>query len=187
MQKWKRLHSETVYDSPFFCVKKDLVQLPDGQQKEWTYWDSTDSAMLLALTDNGELVMIRQYRYLVDDEVIEFPSGKMEGKETPAECARREFEEETGYAARGELEPLGSFFETYGQLNRRIHLFFTRSIELAEQRLDRGSKGFEDIRVELVPLEDAIRMAQGNRIAAMGSALSVLLLRAKLASEAVVR
>jgi len=183
MQKWQRLQSETVYDSPHFRVKKDLVELPDGSRKEWTYWDSLDSAMLLAMTEDKKLVMIRQYRYMADDEVIEFPSGKVEGQETVEECARREFEEETGYAAKGKLIKLGSFFETYGQLNRRIHFFFAADVRRSAQHLDTKEKGFEDIKVEMVAFDDAVRMAKENKIVAMGSALAILLLREKLAEK----
>ncbi|MFA7169559.1 MAG: hypothetical protein WC178_01765 [Candidatus Paceibacterota bacterium] len=76
MQKWHRLQSKTVYDSEHFRVKKDLVKLPNGEQKEWTYWDSLDSAMVLAMTEDKKLVMIRQYRYMADNEVIQSPFWK---------------------------------------------------------------------------------------------------------------
>ena len=72
MKKWKCLKSELAFDAKFFKVRKDVVELPDGQQKEWTFWDSPDSAMVLGMTKDKKLVMIRQYRYMVGDEVIEF-------------------------------------------------------------------------------------------------------------------
>lgn len=180
MQKWKRLKSETVYDSPYFGVKKDLVRLSDGSTKEWTYWDSLDSAMVLAMTEDKKLVMIRQYRYMADSEVIEFPSGKNEEGETIKESARREFEEETGYSCTGTLTEIGKFYETYGQLNRRIHLFFTKNPNKTSQRLDRNEKGFEDIKVELVDFDKAVQMALENKIVAMGSALAILLFKEKI-------
>lgn len=109
MQKWKRLSSEIVYDSEYFRVRKDLVELPGGQEKEWTYWDSRDSAMVICMTDERKLVMIRQYRYMVDDDVLEFPAGFNESGETFEQSAQREFREETGYIC-GRLEELGTFY-----------------------------------------------------------------------------
>lgn len=180
MQKWKCLKSETAYESPHFRVKKDLVELPDRSTKKWTYWDSLDSAMILAVMADKKLVMIRQYRYMADSEVIEFPSGKNEAGENIEESARREFEEETGYSCTGTLLELGKFYESYGQLNRRIHMFFTKNPSKASQHLDGGEKGFEDIKVEFVDFDKAVHMAIENKIVAMGSALAILLLKEKI-------
>lgn len=178
MQKWERLQSETVYDSKYFRVKKDLVRLPNGKQKEWTYWDSRDSAMVICMTEEKKLVMIRQYRYMVDDDVIEFPAGFSEPGETFVESAQREFEEETGYVCGG-MEELGAFYETFGQLNRRIHIFFARGIKQPET--DREKDDFENIEITLVDLEDAINLVRKNKIVSMGSSLAILLLQEKLA------
>lgn len=179
MPKWKRIKSETVYDSKYFRVKKDLVELPDGSNIDWTYWDSRDSGMVLGMTRDKKLVMIRQYRYMVNDEVIEFPSGYNEPSETIKEGAQREFEEETGYECKDELIGLGSFYETCGQLNRRIHLFFSKNVQESEQKLDRGENGYEDIKVVLIDFDDAVQLASENKIVSMGSALAVLLLKTK--------
>ncbi len=121
MQRWKRLSSDIVYDSEYFRVRKDVVGLPDGRKKEWTYWDSRDSAMVVCMTEDKKLVMIRRYRYMADDDRIEFPAGFNESAETLEEGARRKLEEETGYAC-GKIEKLGAFYESFGQLNRRIHI-----------------------------------------------------------------
>lgn len=179
IKKWKCKKSELILDSRFFKVRKDTVELPNGQIKEWIFWDSQDSAMVLGVTRSKSLVMIRQYRYLVGDSVIEFPSGGREGKETMEECALREFLEETGYQA-SQLIRLGAFYETYGQLNRRIHIFYAPEVSRSTQDLDHDERGFEDIKVELVRLEQAIKMALDNAIVAMGSALAVLLLKTYL-------
>ena len=183
MQKWHRLQSEIVYDSKHFRVKKDLVELPNGEQKEWTYWDGLDSAMVLAMTEDKKLVIIRQYRYMVDDEVIEFPSGKAEGEESIEDAAKREFEEETGYICIGKIIKLGSFYETYGQLNRKIHLFFTDSIAKSDQKLNCKEKGFEDIEVVIIDFESALQMALENKTVAMGSALAILLFQQKIKNK----
>lgn len=179
MKKWECLKSELVFDSRYFKVRRDSVRLPNGEEKEWTYWDSGDSAMVLGMTQDKKLVMIKQYRYMVDDVVIEFPSGSCEKTETIEESAKREFEEETGYVASSLLK-LGSFYETYGQLNRRIHLFFAENISKSEKTIGPKDDVQEDIEVVLVDFERAVEMAQKNEIVAMGSALAILLLKEKL-------
>ena len=97
MQKWKLLKSKSAFDSQHLKLTNDLVKLPNGELKEWIYWDSNDSAMVIGMTEDQKLIMIRQYRYLVGDEIIEFPSGGLEGNEDQEFAAQREFEEETGF------------------------------------------------------------------------------------------
>lgn len=179
MKKWKCKESKLILDTKFFKVRKDIVELPTKEIKEWTYWDSGDSAMVLGLTGSKKLVMIRQYRYMADSEVIEFPSGGVHDNESIEDGARREFEEESGFKC-SSLVKLGSFYETYGQLNRQIHMFFAGSITKSKQNLDKGERGFEDIKVELVDFEKAVNMALENKISAMGSSLAILLLKQKI-------
>ncbi len=178
MEKWKKLKSELILDTRFFKTRKDIIELPNGERKEWTYWDSNDSAMVIGMTEDKKLVMIKQYRYLVDDEVIEFPSGGMKENETPEQAAKREFEEESGYRCE-KLIKLCSVYETHGQLNRQIHIFFAPKITKTEQKLDNGDE-HEDIEVELVDFDEAVKLAIENKIAAMGSSLAILLLKQKI-------
>lgn len=185
MKKWKCKKSKLILNTKFFKVKKDIIELPTKGIKEWVYWDSKDSAMVIGMTNNKKLVMIRQYRYLVGNEVIEFPSGGLHNNESFEDGAKREFEEETGYKC-GFLIKLGSFYETYGQLNRKIHIFFTKKITRSIRNLDSGKKGFEDIKIKLVNLDEAINMALENKIVAMGSALAILLLKDKIERKEII-
>jgi ADP-ribose pyrophosphatase len=185
MKKWQRHTSELILDTRFFKVRKDIVELPTKELKEWTYWDSKDSVMVVGMTEQKKLVMIKQYRYLVDNDVIEFPSGGVHDQETIEDGARREFEEESGYRCQS-LVLLGSFYETYGQLNRRIHLFFSSDILKSEQDLDTRERGFEDIDVELVDFHEAVRLAKENKIVAMGSSLAILLLKEKALAQEII-
>lgn len=182
MKKWKKKKSELILDTKFFKVRKDTVELPTKKVKEWTYWDSRDSAMVLGMTRDKKLVMIKQYRYLVGDEVIEFPSGGLHENESVEAGARREFEEESGFKCTS-LQKLGSFYETYGALNRQIHIFFSKNVSTSRQKLDRGESGFEDIEVKLMDFEKAIQLALENKIVAMGSSLAILLLKEKIERE----
>lgn len=179
MNKWQKISSKLILDTPFFRVRQDKIVLPTNQEKDWLYWDSPDSAMVLGITNDKKLVMIKQYRYLVGREVMEFPSGSLYQDEKPEAGARREFEEETGYQC-GDLVYLGAYYETYGQLNRRIHIFYSIVTQKSSQKLDSGKYGYEDIKVVLVDIKKAEEMAMNNAIDAMGSTLAVLLLLKKL-------
>lgn len=185
MEKWKCLDSKLVYENRFFKVRQDDVQLPNGQKIKWTYWDSNDSAMVLGMTEDKKLVMIRQYRYMVDEQVIEFPSGQLKENEPPDAAAKREFEEETGYTC-SSLINLGVFYETYGQLNRKIYFFFANDIKKSQQRQDEGEDLYENISVELVEFEKAVELALENKLVAMGSALAVLLLKEKIQKKEII-
>ena len=179
MKKWKKKKSELVLDTKFFKVRKDIVELPTKEVKEWIYWDSLDSAMVLGATRDKKLVMIEQFRYLVGAKVIEFPSGGIHKGEGIKAGAKREFEEESGFKCKS-LQKLGSFYETYGCLNRQIHIFFAKDVSKSKQKLDRGERGFEDIKVRLVDFRKALELALANKIVAMGSSLAILLLKEKV-------
>ncbi|MDP7115683.1 MAG: NUDIX hydrolase [Candidatus Woesearchaeota archaeon] len=128
MKKWECKKSERILDTPHFKVRKDVVELPNKEMKEWTYWDSNDSVMVLAMTDN-KLVMIRQYRYLVNDDVIEFPSGGLHDNESMEEGAKREFEEETGYKC-GDL--------TLAKDNKIVAMGSSLAILLLKEKIGKG-------------------------------------------------
>ncbi len=141
--------------------------------------------MVIGMTGDKKLVMIQQYRYMVCDEVIEFPSGYNQDSEMIEDGARREFEEETGYSC-DSLIKLGAFYETYGQLNRKIHLFFAKNIIKTAQTLDPSDDVCEDIKVVLVDFDRAVDMALENKILAMGSSLAIFLLKEKLERKEIV-
>ncbi len=147
--------------------------------------DSNDSAMVIGMNRNKKLIMIKQYRYLTNNIVIEFPSGGLRDGEKIEFGARREFEEETGYKCESFIK-LGSFYETYGQLNRQIHIFFSNNIIKSKQNLDNKKEGYEDIKVELIDFKKAVDLAIGNKILAMGSSLAILLLKEKILKKEII-
>jgi len=179
MKKWKKKKSRIILDDKFMRVRKDLLELPDGREMEWIYWDSTDSVMILGMTKDKKLLMVKQYKYLVKDNILEFPAGRLKKKEKSEDGAKREFEEETGYKTNN-LVKLGSFYETYSQLNRQIHMYFADNVVKSRKNPDKGSKGFEDLKILLVDFEKAVELARENKIVAMGCSLAILLLKEKI-------
>lgn len=117
------------------------------------------AVLILPLLDARRVVMIRNRRFAIDRELLELPAGTMEPPEEPMACAARELEEETGYIA-GRLAPLCGFFTTPGFTNEFIHAFVASELAPAMQRLDET----EQIRVELIPLEEALTATADGRI-----------------------
>jgi len=175
-RKWKCKKSEIILDAKYMKVRKDTVELPNKEIKEWVYWDSRDSVMILGMTRSKKLIMIRQYRYLVGKEVIEFPAGGVDRGESVLAAARREFQEETTYQCH-RLIKFGVFYESYGQVSRKIHLFFTPDVQKVKKKVEQGPRWYEEIKVKLVSLEEAVGLARKNVILETGQALSVLLLK----------
>jgi ADP-ribose pyrophosphatase len=93
------LESVLVYEGDFLHVKKDRVQLPDGAISSREYITHPGAVAVLAILDNGNLVMERQFRYPLQREFIELPAGKIDNGEDILCTAQRELLEETGYVA----------------------------------------------------------------------------------------
>lgn len=98
-------------------------------------------ATIVPLLDDGRFVLVRQYRAALDRETLEFPAGKLEGRETAEDGARRELAEETGFRA-GRLEYLLSFYPVPGYSNELIHVFVATSLTPGETSFDEA----EDMR-----------------------------------------
>jgi ADP-ribose pyrophosphatase len=123
---WRRLSSQEVYKSSHVQVYSDDVQLPDGSIIQYTRFDDCPFTIVVPTVANG-LVMIYNYRYPLNKWCLEFPSGHVEPKETPQEAARRELEEETGYAAKG-LREVGEFYPSV-RSTQKAYVFTAKAVE----------------------------------------------------------
>jgi len=177
MKKWKRKKTDLILDKRYFRVRKDLVELPNGEVRDWIYLDKTDSpsAMVIGITKDKKIVMNKQYRYLVGKIVMELPAGYLEKGESIEKAARREFEEETGYKCRA-LVKLGSVWEEYGHLKHQIYIFAAKDFKKTKQKID----PVENIEVKLVDFDEAVKMVRQNKIPDAVSALAILLLKEKI-------
>ncbi|UCC32423.1 MAG: NUDIX hydrolase [Phycisphaerales bacterium] len=107
------------------------------------------AVVILPIVDTRRMVMIRNYRYAVEDELWELPAGTLEPNEEPIETARRELEEETGYRA-ARMRPLMDFFTSPGFLTERMHAFVATDLTVVGQRL----QGAEQIVSEVVDVTE---------------------------------
>jgi ADP-ribose pyrophosphatase len=148
-----------VFDGNLLKVHRDTVRLPDGSTGQREYVRHPGAVAMVALFDDGAVLLERQFRYPHKRAFIEVPAGKLEAGEPPLDTAKRELLEETGYVA-AEWTRLGVLHTTIGYSDETIELFVARRLSLQAQKLDAG----EFLEVLKVPLGEAIAMIRDGRI-----------------------
>lgn len=133
----RRLTQEDVFQGGFLHLFRDRVALPDGSEAVREYVVHPGAVMVIAQHDDGSLVMERQFRYPVQQVMLEFPAGKRDPGEDSLACARRELLEETGFSA-AEWAFAGVLHPTIGYSNERIDIWFARGLQQGERQLDAG-------------------------------------------------
>lgn len=96
----ERISGEDIYGGIFLKMKRDRVSLPDGEVATREYLTHPGAVAIVAILDDGRILLERQYRYPIAKACIEIPAGKLEAGEDHLLCAQRELEEETGYTAK---------------------------------------------------------------------------------------
>ena len=136
-----KLKSQELFRGSFLHAFRDTVALPDGTQASREYVIHPGAVMIVPLLEVPgqplQLVMERQYRYPVQQVMLEFPAGKLDPNESTLECAQRELFEETGYSAKqwakaGVMHPVISYSTEF------IEIWFAKDLSLGERQLDPG-------------------------------------------------
>lgn len=147
----KTVSSRLIFDGKVVHLYKDTVRLPDGAESVREYVKHIGAVCILPLTDDGEVILERQYRYAVRQILTEIPAGKLDAPdEDPLEAAKRELREETGATAR-EMIPLGDFYGSPAILGERIRMFLARGLTFGETEFDED----EFLEVFRLPLDEA--------------------------------
>lgn len=173
----KKISSENIYDGTLLHVKKDKVELPNGDisYREWI--KHPGASAVIPVTDNNEIILVRQYRYPIQSLTMEIPAGKLDvAGEDPLECAKRELEEETGYSAQ-EYHFLTKLATTVGFSDEFIYIYAARGLKAGQQHTDED----EFINVVTVPLAKAVEMVHSGEILDGKSVVAILMLQNMLA------
>lgn len=151
--------SEEIYKGKIVHLFCDTVRLPNGKEATREVIRHVGAAAVVPLTDEGNVILVRQYRYPFSQVMLEIPAGKLDIGEDPIDCAKRELIEETGYDAK-ELVYLGAFYPSVAMLNEVIHLFLAKNMTLCETNLDED----EFLHVEQRPLGEIVEAVMRGEI-----------------------
>jgi ADP-ribose pyrophosphatase len=155
----KRLKKKTVYEgkSVDFCV--DEIELPNGKSATREYMDHPGAVGVVPVLADGSIVLVRQYRYPVEQVTLELPAGKLDEGEDALKCVARELREETGYTAET-ITPLLDYWPTPAFANEVLHLYVAEGLAGGELSPD------EDEFIEKVelPLAEALELIRRGLI-----------------------
>jgi len=135
------------------------IQLPDGSTRHKAMIDHPGAVAIVPLTDDGQVVLLRQYRLALEADLLEIPAGTLEPDEDPHTAAARELQEEAGYYPETLIE-LGSFYVAPGLSNERMYLFLARDLRPSRLSMDDD----EIIHVLHLPYEEALTRITTNEI-----------------------
>ena len=158
---WKVLESVYLHKEPWLTVRKDKCQMPDGTiipsfyVNEYPEWVNA-----FALTKDGKVVMVKQYRHGIGEISIELPGGVAEDGETMEEAVKREMKEETGYEF-DQVKSLGKICANPSTTNNFMHMFLaTGGEKVAEPQLDHA----EDLEVLIMEIDEVKQLVKDNLI-----------------------
>lgn len=169
MTVWKTLKSEYLWQSKWYNLRQDHLRTQEGHEFTYTIVDHPGAVWVVPVTTEGQVALIRNYRYAVDDWCYEVPAGGLGPDGNPEEIARQELLEEVGGMA-ADLCYVGQFYTSNGISNEVAYVYLATDVELGETH----HEPTELIEIHLVPVEEALRMARDGEISDGPSALALL-------------
>ena len=159
MQHINRINRELKYSGTLFEVYSDTISIPNGNIAHWDFIKHKGAAAVIPITDDGKVVMVRQYRNALDRETLEIPAGGLNPDEPTIDAAARELEEETGYRS-NDLELLITVATTVAFCNEKIDIYLARNLIQSKQNLDED----EYVEVEEYTVDELADMIYAGKI-----------------------
>lgn len=155
----KTVEKNYVYEGKIINVRRDTAELLNGKHSIREVVEHSGGVCVAALTDDNELIFVRQFRYPYMQVLLELPAGKLEKGENPFEAGKRELEEETGTVA-GKYYDLGKFYPTPGYCGEIIYLYAASQLKSTSMNPDED----EFLEVEKIHIDKAVEMVLNGEI-----------------------
>lgn len=164
----EKISGEDIYGGIFLNMKRDRVSLPDGQEAVREYLTHPGAVAILAILDDGRILLERQYRYPIAKVCMEIPAGKLDPNEDPLVCAQRELEEETGYSASRwsyirRIHPVISYSTEF------IDIYLAEGLQAGKSRLDEE----EFLDVFAAPLDEILAWVEQGVITDVKTTIAI--------------
>lgn len=143
MYKFKVIKSNILFSGKVFDLKVDEIQYDTtGNTGRREVAVHPGGAVVVAVTDENKIVLVKQFRYPFQEWVLELPAGKLDDNEDPELCATRELTEETGYTAKN-ISKLGHIYTTPGFCNEILHIYLAENLTPGDHNREEGEEGME--------------------------------------------
>lgn len=171
MKRWKQRESKLIYSTPFIKVYEDKVELPSRKVINYARLILNSFVAIVPISKDGKVVMVKSYRYPLDEYLLEIPSGDMKENENPEETARRELEEETGYKA-GTLERLIWYYPNVDRSKQKVYIFL--ATDLKKGKINRDTT--EEQEIAILSAEEALEKVERGEIKDPSSIIGLMYL-----------
>lgn len=171
-QGWQIRSSRYLYESHWYNVRQDEIRLPTGEDILYTQIEHPGFVTVVPVTEDGQVVLIRSYRYSVDEWTWEVPAGGLGNKpgQPLAEVAASELMEETGAVAQ-DIQYVTSYYSGVGSSNVQAHIFLATGVRFVGQQ---DLEQTEVIEVHTLPIEDALLFVRSGQMQDGQSAMALL-------------
>lgn len=177
----KTIAKEQIFSGKVIDLYVEDVELPNGKTSKREIVKHPGAVAVLAVTDEGKIIMVKQFRKPLERTIVEIPAGKLEKGEEPEYTALRELEEETGYTAK-KLTKITAFYTSPGFADEIVHVFLAEELSMLEEKRELDEDEF--VEVMEVALEDALKLVESREVYDAKTAYAIQYLQLKEALQA---
>lgn len=165
----KTITENIIYKGRILTFSCDKIELPNGKEATREIVRHPGGVGILPLTDDGEVLLVNQFRYPYKSAILEIPAGKLSPGEDPLECGKRELREETGATAQ-EYTNLGRLLPSPGYTDEIIYIYLAKGLSIGEMQLDDD----EFLDVVSMPLKKAYEMVMSGELTDSKTQIAIL-------------